>query len=533
MKLTKSLPSRNALILPLLLLFWLAACQRPDPQVVVVATQLPLVLPPTVPLSTVPPLAEESSGVLVAPPTPAPVTPTPVVVMVYLGTPTPDPPRSGGGGDSRPSFTHTVSSGETLGLIGQRYGLSTEQIAQANNIQVHDFLYVGQALIIPGNEGSSGRVSPSFKLIPDSELVYGPMARGFNVAEVAAAHRGYLFTYTETVEGQPITGPEVVELVAHRYSVNPRLLLALLEYQANWLTQPNPAETAFPMRYYSPGSEGLYRQLGWAANQLNLGFYGRAEGGRHSFTLGSSSLQLAFAPDINDGTAAVQQLLAAAADDETVWRQKVGPDGFFATFTALFGNPFAYTFDPLLPPGLSQPPLQFPWPAGETWYYTGGPHGGWAGGSAWAALDFAPPGDRLGCYQDDNWVTAVADGVVSRSGFGAVVVDLDGDGFAGTGWAITYMHLETRNRAAVGTVVRAGDRLGHASCEGGFSTATHLHLARTYNGRWIAADGPIPFNMAGWVSQGQGVEYYGLLVRGSEVKEACECRADGNALVGE
>ncbi|MBK9055432.1 MAG: LysM peptidoglycan-binding domain-containing M23 family metallopeptidase [Chloroflexi bacterium] len=519
-----------------LFILWLVSCQRPDPQVVVVATQVPLAIPPTLAPAT--PSANGGEGAagdaaaLISPPTPAPATPTQVVLRVYIGTPTPDAPRNGSANTGGAAFTHTVGFGENLGLIAQTYGLTVEQITQANGIGVNDFLYVGQALLIPGSGSVSGLVSPSFKIIPDSELVYGPAAEGFHVADVAAAYRGYLVNYTENIEGQVITGPEVVALVAHRFSINPRLLLALLDYRAGWLTQPNPTETTYPLRYYTPGTEGLYKQLGWAANELNLGFYGRAEGGRYSFTLADGT-QLAFAPDINDGTAALQQYLGASGSSYATWQQEVGPEGFFRTFDQLFGNPFAYTFEPILPSGLTQPPLRFPWPLGETWYYTGGPHGGWASGSAWAALDFAPPGEQLGCYQDENWITAVADGVVTRSGFGAVVVDLDGDGYAGTGWAITYMHLETRDRVAVGTIVKAGDKLGHASCEGGFSTATHLHISRTYNGRWIAADGAIAFNMGGWVSQGQGVEYFGLFFRGDAVKEACECREEGNALLGE
>src|SRR5690606_33362238 len=116
--------------------------------------------------------------------------------------------------------------------------------------------------------------------------------------------------------------------------------------------------------------------------------------------------------------------------------------------------------------GLTTPPMELPWAAGETWFYTGGPHGAWNSGSAWGALDFVPPADAPGCIQTDAWVTSMTDGVVVRSGNGAVVVDVDGDGFAGTGWAITYMHLETRDRAAPGTAVKTGDRLGHPSCEG-------------------------------------------------------------------
>jgi LasA protease len=62
-------------------------------------------------------------------------------------------------------------------------------------------------------------------------------------------------------------------------------------------------------------------------------------------------------------------------------------------------------------------------------------------------------------------------------------------------------------------VVLTGDRIGHPSCEGGVSNGTHVHLARRYNGEWIAADGQIPFTLEGWVSQGEGIEYDGLLVR--------------------
>ena len=95
------------------------------------------------------------------------------------------------------------------------------------------------------------------------------------------------------------------------------------------------------------------------------------------------------------------------------------------------------------------------------------------------------------------------------------------------------MHLATRERASAGSFVRQGDPLGHPSCEGGFSNGTHLHIARTYNGRWVSADGALPFVMSDWTSQGLGREYDGLLVRGEEVREACECREDLNAITSD
>jgi len=62
---------------------------------------------------------------------------------------------------------------------------------------------------------------------------------------------------------------------------------------------------------------------------------------------------------------------------------------FLTVYERLFGNPFAYTVEPLLPPDLAQPELKLPWESGRTWYLTGGPHGGWGNGSGRAALDFA------------------------------------------------------------------------------------------------------------------------------------------------
>lgn len=192
-------------------------------------------------------------------------------------------------------------------------------------------------------------------------------------------------------------GPAILQLVADRHSVNPRLLIAIVEHQTGWITRPSPPSTTINLGYSGTGSPGFYGQLSWAANLLNLGFYGRAEGGLRGFNLGDDT-QIAFSPIINDGTAGVQRYFGAVNDvTYDTWQQTVGAEGFLLTFTRLFGNPFAYTFEPLLPAGLDAPPMELPWDADETWYFTGGPHGAWNSGSAWGALDFVPPGKLVAC----------------------------------------------------------------------------------------------------------------------------------------
>jgi murein DD-endopeptidase MepM/ murein hydrolase activator NlpD len=218
------------------------------------------------------------------------------------------------------------------------------------------------------------------------------------------------------------------------------------------------------------------------------------------------------------------------------WELAVSPDGVFSTYNDLFGNPFEFTFEPILPDDLTQPLMQLPFEPGVVWSFTGGPHGGWGDGSAWAALDFAPSGEPLGCVQSDAWVVAIADGTIIRAENGAVVQDIDineptlNDGLEQTGWTILYMHIESRERVAPGTYLRAGERIGHPSCEGGVSSGTHVHLARRYNGEWIPADQEQPFVLDGWVSVGLGNVYDGYLQRDGQSIEAWEGQSEENTI---
>jgi murein DD-endopeptidase MepM/ murein hydrolase activator NlpD len=239
--------------------------------------------------------------------------------------------------------------------------------------------------------------------------------------------------------------------------------------------------------------------------------------------LTTNGLYIPASPEINAGTAGVQFLLAQLLD-EPVWRVAVSEQGLFSTFYRLFGNPFDWAYEPLIPDDLNQPMMQLPFEDGVVWTFTGGPHGGYDNGSAWAAIDFAPPKEKLGCTLSDEWVVAMADGVIIRSENGIVVQDLDGDGTEGTGWSILYLHIESREKVEVGTYVQAGDRIGHPSCEGGYSTGTHVHIARRYNGEWIPADQDIPFVLDGWVSGGDGILYEGTLTKGEMTIEPCQCR---------
>jgi LasA protease len=500
----------------------LAATKTPT---VVVKGSLASPVPSDVPAEGTPTLPRPSAS-----PTPA-ATPTPAYPGVYVGTPTPDPPRAQA--STRTGLEeYTVRPGDTLSGIAWAFDCTVADLVRVNGLSNANAIWVGQKLSIPIPSTVDG---PAFKLVPDSELVCGPAYIHFDVADFLTGQQGYLSSYSELVEDRQLSGAEIVQTVARQFSVGPRVLLALLELQAGWVTDPNPPENkrTYPLGKVEFNRRGLYEQLQWAATELNAGYYRWREEGGASARLADGQ-QVVFAPVINAGTAGVETYLASVSDWEE-WRRLVAPEGFPATYERLFGHPFAYAVEPLIPGNLTQPEMRLPWSAGDTWYLTGGPHEGWGPGSGWAALDFVPADMTGGCSPSQEWVTAAAGGLVLRSEAGEVVVDLDGDGYEQSGWVVTYLHVAADGRVPAGTWIGRGQRIGHPSCEGGFADATHLHIARRFNGEWIlAGSGPVPFVLSGWTAHEGQAAYDGTLTRDDATRTACECMLDDyNGLVSD
>ncbi|MFM8319548.1 MAG: M23 family metallopeptidase, partial [Chloroflexota bacterium] len=359
-----------------------------------------------------------------------------------------------------------------------------------------------------------------YQILPDSLFVNGPAQIGFDTQAFVDSRPGWLKTYKAYVADANRSGANIIEYIAHYYSVSPRLLLALLEYQSGALSRPAAplGREEYVLGYEAVNRKGLFLQLTWAANQLNDGYY-------KARTL---QLDLLEHPDgtiervdpwQNAATISLMRFFNQL-EEAGGYRRAISPDGLAAVYRGLFGDPWADP-QPHLPGSLEQPFFLLPFEPGDVWALTGGPHTGWGSGEPLAALDFAPPSKTQGCAISDRWVTAVADGVVVRSGVGELMLDLDGDGDERTGWNVFYLHLATEDRATLGTVLKAGEPLGHPSCEGGSATGTHVHIARKYNGEWLPAagigGGMLAFNLEGWWARNGALPYQGTLQRNSQV----------------
>jgi murein DD-endopeptidase MepM/ murein hydrolase activator NlpD len=447
----------------------------------------------------------------------AAATEEPPPILIAPTVPTPDPANSW--------ILYRTQAGDTIEALTVRFDVMTEDITSPTDpVPLRGFINPDQLLIIPNRLGAT---SSNERLMPDSELVNSPSAADFDVRGFVESAGGFLNGYEEYLGSTGQTsGAEVIQRVAIENSINPRFLLALLEYESGWVFgQPdNLVKTKYPLGFIDKRREELYRQLVWAVNHLSVGYYGWREGFLTDlkFVDGTTAR---LAPDLNAGTVALQYYFAQKYDASN-WLKALDPEtGFPALHAQMFGNPWvrALSVEPLFPPDLAQPSLILPFMRGQLWSYTGGPHGAWERDGSQAALDFAPGSVESGCVKSTNMVLAAASGLVTRAEHGIVMIDLDGDGLEQTGWGLLYLHITTngnRHPAPVGTWVEKGDFIGYPSCEGGLATGTHIHVARKYNGEWIAADGPIPFIIGEWLAHAGNKPYEGTLTRGGETVTA-------------
>ena len=414
-------------------------------------------------------------------------------------------------------FRYQSLNGDTLQSIAARFGVHENEIQAPENINPNYYLPVGTALTIPARLGDTSL--PDI-LFPDSELIYSPSTADFDVVSYVAQTAGYLSNYQESTSDGFLTGAEIVDRIAIKYSINPRLLLSLLEYQSGWLTNPSPNtnDRQYPMGYIKRNSAGLEKQLVWACQELITGYYGWRSG-RFLYLTFPNSGSLRLSPYLNAGTVGLEHFFTRTRNVEAWFEALYGGNSFLELHSVLFGDYWArsQSVETSLSGQLSSPNMELPFEAGHSWNYTGGPHEVWGAGSPYAAIDFAPMG-VAGCTDSTEWITAVMSGVIVRSEEATVVLDADMDGNEQTGWVFFYYHVKTQGRIPAGVVVEPGDRIGHPSCEGGTSTGTHTHIARKYNGEWIPAGEPgAPMVLSGWVAQNGPASYQGLLVKNEQI----------------
>ena len=146
--------------------------------------------------------------------------------------------------------------------------------------------------------------------------------------------------YTERAREALAASQEVMRRYRHTQIDVEHLLLALLEWRSGWVTRSSPSQSSrdYPMGLNDSNRKGLYRQLAWAANQLNRGYYPWKENAISYIVCTDGSLVM-LSPTVNAGTVGVQVLLASLLDLKG-WQHGVSENGLYSVYSSPFAIPF-------------------------------------------------------------------------------------------------------------------------------------------------------------------------------------------------
>jgi hypothetical protein len=372
-------------------------------------------------------------------------------------------------------------------------------------------------------------------LISDSLFLYASSVLSFDPQAFLDSQPGPLATYAETIDGRSWTAADSIQYNAMFYGLNPQLILILLEAQRQILTNPNAVvPSAVSTLSGSPSATSFHAYVKQLAEETSRAYDAHRYGAATTRLSFASNESLSLPDTPNAGTYAVQAILARSMS-RLQWQSWVqGPRPLFVQrFSQWFGDSLLEP-DQVLPAATAAPTgYMLPFPIGETWYYTGGPHyyGGGTPGCVsgpycprpWSSLDIAQP-ELIACpganYPAQRWIVAAKSGQIIQSSQALIVID------HGDGWRTYYSHVATADKRGTGPVER-GDMLGHPSCEvepGGFTTGVHVHFALYQVGvGFVDVNG---FSVSGWLI-GETSHYNGTMQLAGNFREASTGRQAG------
>jgi LasA protease len=286
----------------------------------------------------------------VPPPTPTAITiftdprPTGLPTAAFPFTPTfniPSPvaEKSSTPESSNEPILYYAQSGDTLDALAARFGVGAQEITSPKTIPGSTLIDAGTLLIIP--DRIDKETSPDVQILPDSEIVYSATAANFNSDQFIVNAGGHLSAYREYLGSTGwTTGVQAMKRLADENSVNPRLLLAVLEYESHWVYSA-PATTLgeeYPMGFQSLKYKGLFMQMVWAVNQLFNGYYGWRTGTLTELTFPDGET-LRLHPELNAGTVAIQYFFSRH-HNRAEWAEIVSPDSvnsFYSLYLQIRG----------------------------------------------------------------------------------------------------------------------------------------------------------------------------------------------------
>ncbi|MEH0110151.1 LysM peptidoglycan-binding domain-containing protein [Tersicoccus sp. MR15.9] len=162
-----------------------------------------------------------------------------------------------------PSGRYTIRSGDTLGGIANRHGISLQSLLNANHMTVRTIIYAGRTLVIPGRGTTVAPQSSSTK-VPSTFLHYTypkdvVADANKNKAALLAAHLP-----------SPAQMQQIVASTARSMGVNPALAMAFAYQESGFSASAvSPANAIGVMQVIPSSGEWASQLVGRHLNLLN------------------------------------------------------------------------------------------------------------------------------------------------------------------------------------------------------------------------------------------------------------------------
>ncbi len=434
---------------------------------------------------------------------------TPIQVASSLNSPQPQTT----GANGLTSSQECVDRSETRGA--QR--ISAESLSYFELAQ-----WAAQAVAFQRANGASGgdNFTPMLgtihqtdlpsELLSDGQFVWGPNVGDFDILDDLTKRGSDLAVYAADIE-----------LWAKYTSVNPKVLLTILELQdefvSNLSSELTPSEIRATIEKTSMDlAVAYYEHLHtWGARRSPWNLEALAADPALAFQDGTvvqiTSHQFS-------GSFALAAALAETTDFDT-WLEKLfdpHSQGFHGVFGAMFpeSDPLDASND--ITPS-SPPPddlFQFPFPLGAMWYFNG-PHS-WSGSNTppFSSMDFYAGGAT--CGSPPNLYTVAAAGGIAYRPWG---YDCWLEIQHTEEWTTSYYHMQNMIDPG-GTYLSQNGSIGTIACEtcaGGWASGPHVHWTLKYNGAYVSLEGT---KVSGWtIHVGPEAYYTGYIERDGVVLE--------------
>jgi len=368
-------------------------------------------------------------------------------------------------------------------------------------------------------EANAVKADEQLQIMADGQFVYGPNANDFNLV-------GFL----EKLESPLLPYSDLILDKATYYSINPRVLLTILEMSSGSVTtKTKPIDSENLLGYTD--IYGLDVQLEELCQSATYAYYHRLyqtdESANFSHVILKSGETKELSEDINAGSLAIL-IAMAPLSEESEWINITSPEkkyGFTQTYLRLFPESDPLDNSNNVIPKASPPAdfLKLPFSGGDTWRLTGGPHG-----DVDEAIDFQPTGVSGCTIPTNRWATAVAAGNVTSVTCGGCLVRIS----HADSWGSYYYHM-ANTQVGTGAIVKdqnIGNPSQRPTCGGtcgtcsGSASGSHVHYALLYNGAFTTIIGA-PFE--NWIVYKISDDYSGYLERnGQRVNQWGQVQSD-------